>query len=205
MLGIFLLGTTVLTPSETLARNPSARMGGTTFTLALENDIVARTDYEYTHGIKLTWVPPDLSRPGNPDAEPSALLRLPLMREPGYRRNISISLGQTIFTPRNIEYPDLIKHDRPYSGITCASLGIHRTKERGMDTLEITMGIIGPHSYGGYLQDRTHDIFSADEPHGWRNQLDDEILLNIFLGRKWRAILCQTGGQPEIDILPISA
>ena len=40
-----------------------------------------------------------------------------------------------------------ILDDRPYVGYTYLGLAVHRTPPKIMDTIELDMGIVGPHSY----------------------------------------------------------
>ncbi len=197
---LLMLGNPAMMPAEARCGQISAGEPGSTISLAFENDIFAGTDYGYTGGAQMSWTSPELHREG-PLGRRSALVSLPLMNEPGYRRNISISLGQMIHTPRNIEYPGIIDGDRPYSGITYVSVGVHRMNTRVQDTIEFTTGIIGPHSYAEYLQDKTHDTFNCVKPNGWENQLDDEFLLNVFLERKWRMVRCRLRKHFETDVI----
>lgn len=200
LLILLVLGNPAIMPAEArCGRIPAGEPGSTIF-LTFENDIVAGTDYGYTGGAQVSWISPELHRE-SPRGRRSALVRLPLMNEPGYRRNISISLGQMIHTPRNIEYPGVIDDDRPYSGITYVSVGVHRMNARIQDTISFAMGILGPHSYAEYLQDKAHDTFKSVKPNGWENQLGDELLLNVYVERKWRTAHCRVREHLEMDVI----
>ena len=178
----------------------SAGEPGSMISVTCENDIFAGTDYGYTSGAKVSWISPELHREG-PQGRRSALLHLPLMNDPGYRRNISLSFGQMIYTPRNIKYPGVIDGDRPYSGITYVTVGVHRMNACVQDTIEFATGILGPHSYAEYLQDKAHDTFKSVRPNGWENQLGDEFLLNVFLERKWRMTRYRLREHLEMDVI----
>lgn len=197
---LIVLGNPAMMPAEARCGRIPAGEPGSTISLAFENDVFAGTDYGYTSGGQVSWISPELHREG-PRGRRSALVRLPLMNEPGYRRNISISLGQMIHTPRNIKCPGIIDSDRPYSGITYISVGIHRMNARIQDTMEFTTGILGPHSYAEYLQDKVHDAFKSVKPNGWENQLGDEFLLNVFIERKWRMARGRVREYLEMDLI----
>jgi hypothetical protein len=141
------------------------------FSFYIENDCFAMTDRYYTNGVKLTWVSPD---------------RLTLKHDPAAQRAISVSFGQNIYTPANIEIVDLIQDDRPYAGISYLAVAFHQKKGRRMDTLEFNVGIVGPHSYAEQSQKFIHGLIKGKEPKGWQNQLKDELALGIIYDRKWR-------------------
>lgn len=160
-----------------------------TVSIYIENDIFAGTgnDGNYTSGIKLTWS--SAVRDDYPDVWPNRwfypLIKfLPFEKAPDRRRNISISLGQDIYTPVDIEEEELIEDDRPYAGITYLSFGFHNRLQTDMDTLEIVLGIVGPDSYAEDCQKEIHSIFDDDEPQGWDNQLDNEPVLNLVYEHK---------------------
>lgn len=87
-----------------------------------ENDMFADTDQNYTNGLKFAWISPDVDEYREsgklPDWADDAVARLPMInrRPVGYKRNIVLTLGQSIFTPQDILRRDLIRDDRPYAG-----------------------------------------------------------------------------------------
>jgi lipid A 3-O-deacylase len=177
-----------------------------TLTYYMENDVVRETDRQYTNGIKLTWISEDLSNYRNSDKLPEwaccIVDRLPFIHKETYQKNISFSIGQNIYTPDDISRTDLIKDDRPYAGITYFAVGFISKNTSRMDTIEIDMGIIGPHSYAGKVQDNFHEWFDRKRPKGWDNQLKDEPILNFFYERKWRVLSGGLGNGYSYDIIP---
>jgi hypothetical protein len=163
-----------------------------TFTVYLENDVVTGTDREYTNGIKFTWISRDLTNyrenPHIPKWSYAVIDHLPFVREPGFTRNVSISFGQNIYAPEDLERTDLILDQRPYAGITYLAVGFHSKNSRRMDTLEIDFGILGPHSYAEEVQENWHEWIDTTDPKGWHNQLKDEPILNVFYERKWKIL-----------------
>jgi len=161
-----------------------------TLTVRFENDIFAQTDQQYTNGLALTWLSPDLTRfrddPRIPSWGHSMIERLPLINAPGFQRNISLSLVQKMYTPEDIGRTDLIEDDRPYAGITTFAIGLHCKNTRRMDTIEIDLGIIGPDSYAADIQKVIHEWTSSVPARGWDHQIGNEVLFNLFYERKWR-------------------
>ena len=179
----------LILPCRSFAGDDIARRMST-FTLYMENDLFYKTDRQYTHGTKLSYLSPDLSdyrdNPLVPAWSYPIIERLPFINEPGCQRSVSFSLGQNIYTPEEIERSDLIINDRPYAGITYLAVGFHSKNNRQMDTLEFDMGIVGPHSYAEDVQETIHNWVDSTDPKGWGHQLHDEPIFNAFFERKWR-------------------
>jgi lipid A 3-O-deacylase len=179
-----------------------------TLTLYLENDAFAlgNNDRYYTHGMKISWISRDLSHYRDIVNAPSwmhqFIERIPVINDPERRRTVSVSLGQNIYTPADQRRSDLILDDRPYAGITYLGLGLHSKSRRLMDTIEVDLGIVGRHSYAEDCQKEIHSRIGSGDPKGWKNQLRDEPVLNIYIERKWKAL--QTGNSEGIgfDCIP---
>jgi len=141
------------------------------FIFQLENDVFALTDRYYTHGVKLTWISPD---------------RMSGESDPLSHKAISLSFGQNIYTPYEIEREDLIEDDRPYAGICYFTLALHRKMDQTMDTFEFLLGIVGPSSLAEEMQRFVHSLYRGTQPKGWDHQLKDEIVFDMIFDRKWR-------------------
>ncbi len=161
------------------------------FSLFVENDVFAGTDRGYTNGVKLVWVSPELNGcPPNfrlPDWLDFLSRKLSPFQAPGSRRVVSVFFGQNIYTPNDIERSDLIVWDRPYAGITYAGLGFHSFGRSSLDTFELKIGIVGPHSFAGDMQKFVHRVFGFRPVNGWAHQLKDEPVLGIAYDHKWKA------------------
>ena len=92
-----------------------------TLSFYFENDFFGDTDRYYTNGIKLSWISPDLTSYAQSGKLPEGALPivhwLPFINDQGLQRNIGLSMGQNIYTPRETERKDLIIDDRPYAGL----------------------------------------------------------------------------------------
>lgn len=201
---LFLFGLFLL-PLHARAEDDTARLMRT-FTLYMENDLFYNTDRQYTNGIKLSWISPDLSdyrdNPTIPAWSYPLIERLPFINEPGYQRSVSFSVGQNMYTPEEIERSDLIKEDRPYAGITYLALGFHSKNSRRMDTLEFDAGLVGRHSYAEDCQKFVHESIDSADPKGWKYQLHDEPIFNIFFERKWRSVALRWKNGLGFDCIP---
>jgi len=161
-----------------------------TFSLYVENDMFANTDQDYTNGIKLTWISPDLTGYAQSDTLPDWSLRwikrLPFINEAGLQRNIALSIGQNMYTPEDTENTNLIVADRPYAGWTYGSIAFHSKNERRLDTIELQAGMVGPLSFAEETQKTWHGLIGVAKPLGWDNQIGNEPGLAVIYERKWR-------------------
>ena len=187
------------------AADDGAPAGGT-ITFYQENDIYAGTDRDYTNGIKLSWVSPDLMRyrddPRLPAWSHSLIDAMPFSDEEDYLKTVSLSVGQNIYTPEDILSSDPVPGDRPYAGISYLAVGFQSRNHRVMNAWEYTLGIIGPHSYAEDVQKTVHRWTSSDFPNGWEHQIRDEFILNVLYDRKWR--FAGGTGYPDLgyDMIP---
>ena len=194
---IFIFILLVLLPILSLAQSRKTKNFGT-FSLYFENDIFAGTDRRFTEGFKLGWISKDLK---NYRKNPW-LKWLPFVNKPGFQHSISISLAQNIWTPNDIERSDLIEEDSPYAGYLYLAVGIYSISSRRMDTLEINLGIIGPHSYAEQLQKLIHSFYNGKRPSGWDNQLKDELALGVIYERKWKLLQVQSNSSFGFEFIP---
>jgi len=163
-----------------------------TLTFYQENDIYSGTDRDYTNGLKFTWISQDLSEyrqnPHIPVWSYPLIENLPFVNEPGFQRTFSLSLGQNIYTPEDLQKYEQTDGDRPYAGIMYLEIGFHSRNYRRMDTIAIDIGIIGPHSYAEKSQKAVHEWTGSHYPNGWDSQIKDEPILNLYYERKWKFI-----------------
>ncbi len=174
-----------------------------TFTLFFENDLFGDTDQNYTSGIKLSWMSPDLLRYRDSGDVPEwfrrRLRRLLFFDDPKappdplVQRNVVLSIGQSIFTPQDIDAFDLIEDDRPYAGWLYAGLAFRKRDLDVLDTLELQLGVVGPASLSEPAQVFVHEFRNLDKPNGWEHQLENEPTIGIAYERKWRTVKAEPG------------
>ena len=172
-----------------------------TFSLQIENDKISRTDRHYTNGFRLAWVSD--RKEGGPEWMRDTLEFLYPSSLKAAR--IGFSFGQTIFTPNDIEARELIRDDRPYAGWLFAGASLHGESQGGpldiLDTIEVTVGIVGPQAFGREAQNNIHNFMGVDESNGWDNQLQNEPAVNLMLERRWRHKPLTVSGI-EADVIP---
>lgn len=158
------------------------------FSLVIENDLVVRSDKDYTSGVRASWV----TSPGNtPGWAADLARRIPLFANWGSVR-AEYALQQVIFTPRQttLAIPD--PRDRPYAGWTNVSFGLIGETGSLLDQLTISLGVVGPASLARQSQKLIHDIYRQASPRGWAYQLRDEPTIQLRYQRSWRALAAYT-------------
>lgn len=169
-----------------------------TLSFDFENDTFFGTDRCFTAGWKLGWMSKDLKN----YRENPLLKWLPFVNKPGFQHSVSIGIGQGIYTPDDISRDELIKEDRPYGGILCLAFAIHSISSRCLNTLEINLGIVGPHSYAEQMQKFIHSLTNATKPQGWHNQLKDEFTIQAVYEHRWKLIQSQPTRSFGFDLIP---
>lgn len=162
---------------KAVIENPGPRA----FSFYLENDTFTDTDKYYTNAVKLSWLSSDLLAYENDKRlKPwvtdliSGLQFIHDREDPDLRYNIGLSIGQNIYTPEDTDAEDLIDDDRPYAGWLFGAIAMHAKTRRVLDTLELSLGVIGPIAQGENSQNNVHDFINEDRANGWDNQLEDE-------------------------------
>jgi len=142
--------------------------------LYLENDIVAKTDSDYTHGTRITY-------------GKSYTNDVPFLL--GETKEIDFSLTQLIYTPSPKSVVELQPLERPYAGflgigVNTKSLLNKRTQfEEG-----IAIGVVGPYSFAEETQTTVHEWLDSAQPMGWDNQLNNEPIINYHYAASYKAI-----------------
>ena len=168
------------------------------FTASVENDLFAGEDNNYTNGVRFAWFSSEVGVPGwlERGAE-----HIPLFDASGNKR-YGFSLGQSMFTPTDIERRSPDARDRPYAGWTYGSIGLVSDRGDRMDSVQLQLGIVGPASLAGETQDFVHDLIGSPDPQGWDTQINNEPGLMLTYQRKWRLIYETTPGGFGFDLLP---
>lgn len=155
-----------------------------TFSLTYENDIFTGVDNGYTNGIRGSWTTdanhvPTVLRP--------LVKAIPLFPSYGAKR-ASYAIGQSMFTPNDLSATTVQVGDRPYAGWLYGSAGLVSDTGDQLDTLELTLGVVGPLSLAEQTQEFIHDnITSSPHPMGWQHQLNNEPGIIVSYDRKWRS------------------
>ena len=203
-------------PGSALAQDMLARNSrdSSTIITSVENDkFLGGTDEEYTNGIKLTWVSPDLTpgrdEPGRPEWVRGLLASLdpwlsafPQLYDTSRQRSVALSLGQSIYTPRDVYAENPPTSQRPYAGWLYTSLALHSKNETELDTLELTLGVVGPSALGEEVQNNFHNAIGSRRSEGWSHQLHDEPGLMLTWQRNWRFMALDLPSGLGLDVIP---
>lgn len=142
-----------------------------------DNDILDYTDRFYTNGIRLELILPVFRN------NPASRLLVPSLL-PG-KNYYGIALVQNMYTPSTTKIGGILYGDRPYSaylliGFFKISNSLRHTFRQ---TSELNFGIIGPGSYGEWVQRSFHNaVPTNNEPLGWEYQIQNDLVLNYSIG-----------------------
>jgi len=141
------------------------------FRLSYENDFFSATDIYYTQGVSLEVVSPSLS------TFPLSKLLL----HPHYdNTRYGIALEHDGYTPTSIGHDEILYGDRPFAAtlsFKSFQLSIDTIKKQRFSTT-LTAGIIGPAAGGAEMQTGIHRALNNVIPHGWPNQIHNDVVLN---------------------------
>ncbi len=210
-LTVFALACTTLVVLATALTGLGAESGpsssqGSTLIITEENDYFAGTDEHYTNGIKLNWISRDLKGYVEDERLPRFVMPylgvLPFVNRPGQVYNIGIALGQNMYVPQNTRATYPLPNDRPYAGWTYVSLAVHAKTPTQLDTIETSVGIIGPSSLAGETQNTYHSLIGIQRVEGWNNQLKNEPGVLLTWQRTLRVKRVDFGHDMAWDLLP---
>lgn len=193
---------TLLATGEARAQRFDPKCIGGVLSLYVENDLFFHTDRNYTSGVKLAWVSPDLDSYDRdaclPDWVKPMNERVRNMfgfsSIGAHERNMVITLGQEIYTPGDRARRDLILDDRPYAGWLHLGLGYNerrRPADSGierLDSLEVNLGVVGPLALARFSQNLIHDLRGFERWDGWANQLRNEPGVQVIAERKFKGL-----------------
>ncbi len=99
---------------------------------------------------------------------------------------ITFSLTNQIFTPTDFNTSTLITNDRPYAGWAYIQTSIHKTTNNELRSLSLKIGAVGSKSGSEQIQNEFHRFIDAEISQGWKNQLNNELAINLKYTQKWR-------------------
>lgn len=141
------------------------------FRIHYENDYFSGTDYYYTQGINLEQVHPTIGK---------YITSKLLIRSSSKETKFGISLEHEGYTPTSISHPEILYGDRPFAAClflkTFSIMNDSLRKERISSALSV--GAIGPVAGGREIQESIHHWINAKQPHGWQNQIQNDVILN---------------------------
>ncbi len=175
---------------------------GFIISIQIENDAIARTDRNYTSGIRLGWTSPSVDAQGK-DYLPDFLTDFGAMLWGPGRQRLAIDFSNAIYTPKNTSTKSPDPTDRPYAGVSLGSMFLLHDTMNTRDVLGVSVGILGPSARAESIQNGFHDIIGDQEAAGWSHQIKDLPILQFVTGRTWRYELTEFPGTGiDVDILP---
>ena len=165
-------------------------------TLQTENDLVGRTDRNYTAGLRLgitlpTGVMPDVFAKAGRALMGDGIQRL------------SLDISQTLFTPRNTSVRVPNPRDRPYSAVLTGQFNLVHDTDQTRTILGLGLGVLGPAAQGEQLQNGFHNLIREPTAMGWSHQVRNMPVVQLVGARIWRLpVLGASGGGLEVDVLP---
>lgn len=100
-----------------------------------------------------------------------------------FKDDYSLSIGQDLFTPENIEIVEVDSTDRPYAAllyITYARFSNNFFKGRKLNA-NLYLGIGGEYAFGEDIQNGIHDVLENKPALGWGNQIGTSLMLDYDL------------------------
>jgi hypothetical protein len=170
------------TLEDKFARHVSERPHDQFLTTTIENDSIGSgADQNYTNGIRLTWFDS-----GDIPPAPARLLDdIMPMFDVNDTTSVYYSVGQNLYTPKELSLSPPNPKDRPYAAFLYGSMGLSSLTDNHMDNVEFTAGIVGPYALGQETQEFVHTVLDAPQPKGWGSQLHNELGLMLSWERIW--------------------
>jgi lipid A 3-O-deacylase len=150
--------------------------------LNIQNDMLIprdKTDRYFSSGIKMEYM--FMQNPNK-----NGIINKVFPKLPKANNYTGLSVASNMYTPAN-KSENVIVGDRPYAG--WAYLGLVGISNDYINatrfTTEYSLGAIGPITQQEYFQTRVHQIIKRPLPQGWKNQIANDIAINMnFVGEK---------------------
>jgi lipid A 3-O-deacylase len=170
-----------------------------------ENDsIYFKSDRHYTQGLRASLLGPDVGTESSWNGPFNLFGDLaPVFGSADRRsRRYSVFLGQSIFTPSNLQLKPPDPHDRPYGGWLYVGTSLLQESDRHvLENFELDLGVVGPGALGKQTQNDFHQLIGVKQAQGWSNQIQNEPGGMLSYDRLWRFALLGDGNN-GIDIVP---
>lgn len=162
-----------------------------TYSFTLDNDLFANRDQDYSNGFKAAWSSPNVRSFADDDCLPAWLQQAGKLFTQVYsptveQGNVTMTLGQAMYTPRDRKAANLIVTDRPYAGWSYIGFGYNTRSPYRLDSYEINLGVVGPWAHAKEAQDFVHRVRHLELFNGWSNQLGNEFGAQLVFERKFR-------------------
>ncbi len=152
-------------------------------TFVVENDLFGNgTDKNYTSGVRVNFTDMHAALP---DIAYKIDKLIPMFNI-NKTTSLYYSLGQNIYTPRDITQSAANPNDRPWAAFLYGSMGMVTLTDNHTDEVEATVGVVGPLALGEEAQRFVHKYISnSPTPEGWSHQLKNEPGGMLAWQRAW--------------------
>lgn len=184
----------------------AARRAGPTWRFELANDVIFDSDNQFSNGWRLSKHSAAAESLDSLEGVWKfgrwfATKLLPERDGLNYRNTFTV--GQNMATPEDLENPDIILDDTPYSGFLAAEGSWVAFDDKRFTGFGIAAGLVGKWSLAEHTQKAVHKLIDATDPEGWDHQLDHEPVLNFYFMKKYK--LWNTPGFDGAINLDVSA
>ncbi|MGJ8592664.1 MAG: lipid A deacylase LpxR family protein [Aquaticitalea sp.] len=162
------------------------------FRFNYENDYFAATDENYTQGYNFELVLSSFEK--NP-------LNLVLFVPKESATKYGLAIEHIGYTPNHYEVPEIQVGDRPFAAAIILKSFVVATDTIHTSRLvsSLSLGLIGPGTFGEEMQAGIHKATGNKEPLGWHNQIKNDVVLNYRVSYekqllKYRELFTLQGG-----------
>ncbi|WP_379906530.1 lipid A deacylase LpxR family protein [Marinibaculum pumilum] len=170
-----------------------------TLSLIWENDVFAGTDRNYTNGLRMSYVSAPVDGLGDWHRGIAGFV---LGAEGVDEVRYGLAIGQSIFTPEDIEARQPLPDQHPYAGWLYGEYSIFAQRADRLRLAALQVGMVGPSAGAETVQNDVHDLIGVAEANGWDNQLHDELAFSVMFEQRDRAWLTRRVLGPELDLTP---
>lgn len=179
---------------------------GRGFGLAIENDSKKiggpGSDQAYSNGIKFSYV---YARDQVPKWAPRSLVESNFLKDElkNSKANFGFALNHQIFTPNNIHLSTAQRNDRPYAAWLNVAFAMHLKNDYRSQSIELSLGAIGPVAAGEAVQNGFHHIIGAEAAEGWGTQLKNEPTVQISYQQRLHFFQLKNRYGSYFDLIPM--
>jgi len=141
--------------------------------IRFDNDFWDYTDYYYTNGAAIGYTHPVFAS--------SPISRILVSNGKSGIDYYGLQVVQHMYTGLQPKVDSIVKGDRPWSAYSTIGqyLISFDTKNRIKHYSEFNIGLLGPESGGGFMQNFVHVILPNNSaPEGWHNQIATDIIID---------------------------
>ena len=172
-----------------------------------ENDIIAADDGGYSNGFAYSWGYADIQCSDawvkKIDSWLTDVSQLHGQENSG-NTPYTFQLAHVMSTPSDIEDPELIPNDRPYTGLMFSALNIFHHDEKSATHYELLLGAVGPITQAEEIQSFIHRSIGISEPEGWEHQTNNELVFRLGIDKSWKLYQGSIFKNYESDLIGMS-